>query len=455
MHWSEIKNVLFPNLRDTSRQWRSLCMLPVFFAAGLFFETEKTQLRSLTTGEQSRTKIAFTRSNPVLLKLFDPKEFEIVSLDNGDPLKSINKGDLDMLVEVPPELETLTPGLPLNHTPQNTAKEDKDSPGGSLIAKDVKPSPTSPHSLQNNIPASQLTNHPGDVRTHDIVAPDSQSVPTITLHYDSGKTGADKAETAVRTRITTFREMLRNEWRISAGIRDRWSIHWQHPLASKSKDKDKPATLFSQAQAITMWTAFAISWFSGIFACGLMAEEQQKSTLILLLISPTSKSSIIAANFLFALCCAVFCLIVGLVLNANGLASLAPQSAIPGLSVFGFFLSSIPFVVLTTSIGVYASTYIRHRWQPGLIDGLLAGAASAFCSIIYLPSYSLPSWIYIVPLSGTAVTMLNSALGSFDVGGFLISAGGSAICSVLFLRAAVARLSSGVMLDGVATKAGA
>lgn len=393
MNWSEIKNLLYPQVTDSMRSWRTLAMLSLFLAGGLYYNTERGAINSAARGETHRYSVAVAGGAGGLAQAFMTPRFEVLSIPADQALAQVRQGKLDVFLEVLP---------PLSDNEQAQSRE----------------------------------------------------LPVVKMHFDEGRTGSVTMCNHVQSVLDGFREKLRQQRMAPRKIAERFDIVWHRPSAVEERGKQRSSDSLIQAQSIIMWTAFTVSWFSGMFAAAMMVEERKEGCLILLLISPVSKSSVIAAFLLFSVVATASMTLIGLCLGAPALMSVSVPPAQTGIvppMVFPFFffwICLLPHILLTCSVGIFCSTFIRHRWQPSVIDGLMGFVAAALCSAVYLPMHALPEWIFAVPMAGCSVNMLNALLGTFDAGKIILTYLLNGASAYVFLLGAYRRMTGDAVLKG-------
>jgi ABC-type transport system involved in multi-copper enzyme maturation permease subunit len=269
----------------------------------------------------------------------------------------------------------------------------------------------------------------------------------IDLNYDSGRLGAAGALSRTMPVFSLIHEDQRDKRLAAAGVPERWKIETTF-LSNEGKNKVNLNKRDDTGTLIAMFSVYNLSLMAAIFGEYFLSEEHKRGTFLLLMLSPTSKTSILAANFIATLLI-TFCLFlpsyVSLLLimhNGSGHPSIATVSASIDKTILPSLLAAVPLLILASSFAVLASTFLRTKGQQAMFTGLLIGVMECLAAAIFLPHYLVNKFIAFVPVSGSTFVLRDAVLGFYNPTMITISVSVALVTSFLLLAVSAMRLNS-------------
>lgn len=393
MNWAEIKLIVDFNMTDTLRS-QAFWFLSIIFAVMFGSTCADKPLDDQTARHPCR--LGLIGNMPEFKKLFNSSLFTLVELKEKDPQLCIKRNEADVVIQIPAELDVLTP--------------------------------------------------------HNVALLES-SPPTINVCYDAGKSYVETAASKTADALIEHREEILNQWLQAAQLKERWHLRWSREqktpavFLARIDPVKAPSKRLKAVQELTMAIFTTIGLVGGIFTCGVIRDEQQKKTLVLLLISPNSQSSIIVGIFLFSLVATCGISLGALTLSMYYVGVVAPTSWAPWFTVLCLFLASVPMAIFATACGALSSTYVHTDTKAYVALILTATFCSLLSAAVYLNDPLLSSFIWCVPVSGCSVNIKNMLFGSLDISSLLLSSCVTTLCGLLILVWSAHRFNRGVLLD--------
>jgi ABC-type transport system involved in multi-copper enzyme maturation permease subunit len=276
----------------------------------------------------------------------------------------------------------------------------------------------------------------------------------LNLYFDSGRIGGSNALEHVQSVIWLIKEELRSKVLTVKNIPYRWKIETTF-LSDEGKQKVSRNKREDTANVIAMFSVYNLALLASIFGEYFLSEEHKKGTFMLLLLSPTSKTSVLAANFL-----ATF-VVTGAMFIPNYLSLLLVMHSGPAdfstatllttwnKTVAPSMIATLPLIIMASSLAVLASTFLRNKGQKAMFTGLLIGTMECLAAAIFLPHYLVNKFITFVPISGSTFVLRDAILGFHNFAPVAISITVSLTASFCLLALSAWRLNSKGALEWI------
>lgn len=390
MNSSEIFTVFRKELIETVRDWRTLCvgiLIPlVLYPVGLIVAS-KIMVARRTKNDTAITRVLITGPGSAWFRDDFAKnpQIKIVDDDNGNPLESLKRGKVDVVVTVPKDVSG--PYVPSSATPEITVRVDelKDSNGAYVRVGKM-------------LTDARLRLSEKRISAYGIDSPWLRTLHFTAINVENAaqRSGAWLSLTLPITLVLLLLTgTLFPAIDLITGERERGTL---------------PILLVSGVRR----ESIVYGKLLVVFSIGLLTVVLLLSSVILML--STSLSKVEDGSGAFVL-------------------SLSPAN------IFLTIPLAFPLILLFGSIAVWISSYSRNFQQgqgysvPYLMIAMFLGGVALF------PVKHLPAAIYVVPISNICVCMTEILRGEFNWAAVLTTFISSAFYGIYVTRIAIDLLS--------------
>ncbi|HEY9676861.1 MAG TPA: ABC transporter permease subunit/CPBP intramembrane protease [Drouetiella sp.] len=360
MNSSEVTTVFRKELKETVRDWRTLCvgiLVPLILYPLSLIVVSKIMVERRERNEAKVVKIAVTGDGASWFtnQFTKDPQLDVIGLNGLTPVNALKQGKVDVVVNVPADMT------------------------GTFDA--------------------------------------SAETPEITVQVDELKDSSN-AFNRVTKKLTDLRLQLSSRRLETAGI----SSPWLKPLEFTSENVETNLQRSGAWLSLTLPVTIVLLVLTGTLfpALDLITGERERGTLPILLVSSAQRASIVYGKLLVVYAIGVFTVTL-LMVSLASLLGLGLHKVDDGAGAFTFTLSSLklfaliplalPLVLMFGAAAVWISAYSRNfqQGQGYSVPYLLGAMFLAMVSIF--PVNHLPAAIYVVPISNVCVCMTDILRG--------------------------------------------